>query len=160
VNGATGQASFSTASLGHGSHTITAAYSGDGNFASSQSGSTTETVAAAGTQTTLTVQAIRNKRGKITKVEFVSQVLVVSPGGGVPTGGVTYFRKGLPVQTVRLSGGRAELTLKAKQAVRKSFTVRYVGDGNFGASTSSTVVLTKKSLKTLARPLIGFLGRG
>jgi autotransporter-associated beta strand protein len=145
VNATTGQASFSTASLGHGSHTITAAYSGDANFASSQSGSTTETVAAAGTQTTLTVQAIRNKRGKITKVEFLSQVLVVSPGGGVPTGGITYFRKGLPVQTVRLSGGRAELTLKAKQALRKSFTVRYDGDGNFSASTSSTVVPTKKS---------------
>jgi len=115
-------------------------------------------VAAAGTQTTLTVQAVRNKRGKISRVELLLQVQVVSPGHGLPTGAVTYFRKGLPFRTVGLSGGKAELTLKAKKALRKPFTVRYDGEGNFNASTSSTVVLTRKSLKTLARPLIAFFG--
>ena len=49
-----------------------------------------------------------------------------------------------------LSGGRAELTLKVNQALKKPLTVQYGGDGNFGASTSAPVVLTRKSLKTLA----------
>jgi autotransporter-associated beta strand protein len=40
-------------SLGRGSHTIRAAYAGDANFASSQSGSAQDTVAAARTQTYL-----------------------------------------------------------------------------------------------------------
>jgi autotransporter-associated beta strand protein len=148
VDPTTGQASFSTSSLGHGSHTITAAYSGDADFAPSQSGSVQDTVAAAGTQSTLTVEAVRNKRGKITKVELLSQVLVVSPGGGVPTGVVTYVRKGRPIKTVALHGGRAELTLRANRALKRPFTVQYGGDGSFGASTSAAVVPTAKSLKS------------
>src|SRR5262249_19181564 len=126
---------------------------------SSPSGSAQDTVTAAGTQSALTVQAVRNKRGKITKVELLSQVLVVSPGGGVPTGVVTYLRKGRPFKTVALSGGRAELTLKANQALKKSFTIRYGGDGNFNASASSAVVPVTKSLKASARPLVAFFTR-
>ncbi len=64
VNPATGQASFSTTSLGLGSHTITADYSGDSDYTSSQSGPTAETVSAAATETVLTTTAVRNKRGK------------------------------------------------------------------------------------------------
>jgi hypothetical protein len=150
VNPATGQASFSTASLGRGPHTITATYAGDSDFVSSQTGSVQETVAAAGTESGLTALAIRNRRGKITGVEFVTQVSVVPPGGGVPTGTVTYFREARQIQLTALSGGRAELTLKVNQALKKPFTVQYGGDGNFSASTSAPVVLTRKSLKTLA----------
>jgi hypothetical protein len=160
VDPATGRASFSTSSLDHASYSITAAYSGDSNFASSQSGSAPETVASAATPSTLTVQAVRNTPGKMTRVKLLSQVLVVSPGGGVPTGVITYFRRAHRVKTVALSGGRAVLTLKANQALRKSFTVQYGGDGNFRASTSSPVVPTRKSLKTSARSLTGFFGRG
>jgi autotransporter-associated beta strand protein len=149
VNPATGQASFSTASLGRGPHTITATYAGDSEFVSSQTGSVQETVAAAGTKPGLTALAIRNRRGKITGVELVTRVSVVPPGGGVPTGAVTYFRKARRIQSVALSGGRAELTLKVNQALKQPLTVQYGGDGNFSASTSAPVVLTRKSLKTL-----------
>ena len=142
VNPATGQASFSTASLGHGPHTITATYAGDSDFVSSQTGSVQETVAAAGTESGLTALAIRNRRGKITGVELVTQVSVVPPGGGVPTGAVTYFRKARRIPSVALSGGRAELTLKVNQALKKPLTVQYGGDANFSASTSAPVVLT------------------
>ena len=45
-------ASFSTSSLGPGSHVITATYSGAAGFASSQPGATQETVDAAHTQDT------------------------------------------------------------------------------------------------------------
>ena len=90
VNPATGQASFSTASLGTVAHTITATYAGDSDFVSSPPGWVWVARGLPG----LTALAIRNRRGKITGVELVTQVSVVPPGGGVPTGGdVTYFRK-------------------------------------------------------------------
>jgi autotransporter-associated beta strand protein len=160
VNPTTGQASFSTSTLGVGSHTITATYSGDASFTSSQSGATQENVAAAATQSTLTIQAVRNKRGKIIKVELVSQVLVVSPGVGVPTGVVTYFRKGHPIRKTVLSNGTAVQTIQKQGALKKSFTIRYSGNSDFDASTSPPVVPTMKSLKMSARPLTVFLSRG
>ena len=157
---ATGQASFSTASLGLGPHTIAATYSGDADFAPSRSGSTQETVAAAATRSTLTIEAFRNKRGKIIKVELVAHVLVVSPGAGVPTGVVTYFRKGHPIRTAVLSNGTAIQTFKKRGALRKSFSVEYSGGADFDASTSPAVVPTPRSLRTSARPLTAFFKRG
>ncbi len=159
VDAATGVATFTTTTLGLGAHTITAVYSGDTNFVSSQSGSTQETVSAAATRSILTMQAVRNKRGKITGVDLLSQILVVSPGAGVPTGVVTYFRKGHPLFSVALTGARASAKFTLNQALNKSFAIRYSGDGNFNTSTSSAVVPTTKSLRFSARPLTAFLGR-
>ena len=107
VNPATGQASFSTTSLGLGSHTITADYSGDSNYTSSQSGPTAETVSAAATETVLTTTAVRNKRGRIVKVMIGSQVIAISPGAGTPTGVVTYYRGVHPIASMALSDGSA-----------------------------------------------------
>jgi hypothetical protein len=159
VDPATGLASFTTATLGRGAHTITASYSGDADFVSSQSGSAQETVTPAATQTALTVQAVRNRRGKVTKFELVAQVQVASPGGGVPTGAVTYLRKGRPFRTVALSGGRADLTLSKNQALHKNFTVRFGGDADFTASSSSSVVPTPRSLAIPARLLTALFTR-
>ena len=158
VNSATGVATFSSTTLGLGTHTITADYSGDTNFTSSQSGSTQETVSAAATQSILTLQAVRNKRGKIIGVDLLSQILVVSPGAGVPTGVVTYFRKGRPLYSVTLTGARATAKFTLNQALKKSFAIRYSGDSQFTASISSSVVPTTKSLKFSARTLTSFLG--
>ncbi len=159
VDPATGRASFTTASLGRGTHTIAATYSGDADFVSSQSGSAQETVAPAGTQTALTVQAVRNRRGKVTKVELVAHVLVAPPGSGAPSGAVTYLRKGRPFRTVALSGGRAELTLRTNQALHKKFTVQFGGDADFNASSSSSVVPTPRSLAIPARLLSALFSR-
>ena len=104
-------------------------------------------VAAASTQSVLTAQAVRNKRGKITKVILESQVLVVSPGIGVPAGAVTYFRGSRRVARVALVNGTASLTLKSNRSLNKSFIVQYSGDADFNVSKSPKVVPTKKSLK-------------
>ncbi len=153
-------ASFSTSSLGPGSHVITAAFSGESGFASSQSGPTQETVDAARTQDTLIIDSVRNKRGEIVKLVLKVNILPVSPGGSVPTGSVTYFRKGHPISTVALSNGRAALTLKRNQALKKSFTVEYSGDAHFDASMSSPVVPTRKSLTMSARLQSAFVQGG
>jgi trimeric autotransporter adhesin len=160
VNSATGQASFSTSSIALGSHAVTATYSGDSNFQPSQSTSNTLVVGAASTRSILTAEAVRNKRGKIVNVILDSQVLAVSPGAGVPTGVVTYFRRGHVVASEALVDGTASLTLKAAKALNKGFTVEYSGDAEFDLSASAKVTPTKKSLKASARPLTAFFKRG
>jgi hypothetical protein len=159
VDPATGEASIGTASIGLGWQSITASYSGDSNFDSSQSSSSQLVISAASTQTVFTAQAIRNKRGKIVGVELEASVLVVSPGSGDPTGTVTYLRKGHVVRTIPLSHGIAVLTLKPNKVLKKSFTVHYGGDGTFLASTSSPLVVTQKSLVMSAQPLTALFTR-
>jgi MBG domain (YGX type)/YDG domain/Bacterial Ig-like domain (group 3) len=160
VDPATGHVSFSTSSIALGSHTVTATYSGDSNFAPSQSPPSSLLVTIAGTQTTLTAGAVRNKRGKIVDVILESQVRPVLPGGGVPTGVVTYYRKSHLVASEALVDGSASLTLKAAKALNKGFTVDYSGDTEYDASASAKVTPTKKSLKASARPLTAFFKRG
>ena len=151
VNPATGQASFSTTSLGLGSHTITADYSGDSNYTSSQSGPTAETVSAAATETVLTTTAVRNKRGRIVKVMIRSQVIAISPVAGTPTGVVTYYRGVHPIASMALSDGSAVDTLKStrvEEAIHRPIQRRR----QLRRQHSPTVVVTKKSLAMSGRP--------
>jgi hypothetical protein len=168
VDPTTGRASFSTTSIGRGTHTITATYSGDSNFQPTGSQSSNQpaasqanqlVVSAASTQPALTAQAVRNRRGKIISVNLTTQVLVVSPGSGVPTGSVTFFRKGHQLRTTALQHGTAVLNLKLNQALKKSFTVQYGGDANFRGSTAARFVVTKSSLTMTARPLTALFSR-
>jgi len=160
VDAATGQALFSTTSTGLGTHAVAAVYSGDSNFQPTQASSSHIIVSTASTQPILTVQTVRNKRGKIVSVNLASQVLVVSPGSGVPTGAVTYFRNGHKIKKRTLGDGMAVLTLTPNQALNQSFTVKYSGDANFNPSASSKLVVTKNALKMSARPLNAFFTRG
>jgi hypothetical protein len=150
VDSASGQASLSTTAIGRGTHVVTASYSGDSNFQTSQTTSRQIVVSAAGTQPTLTIQTVRNKRGRIVSVNLVSQVLVVPPGGGVPGGTVTFFRKAQKVKTIALNGGRATLNRSLIQVLNKSFTVKYSGSGDFTGSTSAPVKVTRASVKAAA----------
>ena len=61
----------------------------------------------------------------------------VSPGGSVPTGVVSISAGSSDQDSGPQQLGRAALTLKLNQALRKPFTVEYSGDANFDASTSS-----------------------
>jgi hypothetical protein len=160
VDPTTGQATLSTPPLVLGTHVVTASYSGDPNFQGSELASHQIVVSAAGTQSILTAQAVRNKRGRIVSVKLRSQVSVVAPGSGVPTGVVTYFRRGHFIRSVGLSNGGAVLTLKPNQALKKRFTIQYSGDLSFSRSASATVVVTRKSLGMSARPLAAFFNRG
>ncbi len=80
-----------------------------------------------------------------------SEVLAVSPGVGVPTGVVTYLRKGRVLATEALVNGTASLTLKPTRALKKATYVAYSGEADFDASTSVNVVPTTKSLRASAR---------
>jgi hypothetical protein len=85
----------------------------------------------------------------------------MAPGGGVPTGMVTFEflvkrRKKLKVRilgTTALSGAEATLTVKPKAVLNKPITIIYGGDPDYRASTLTSPKLTRKALKSLARPM-------
>ncbi len=87
LNGS-GQVTLSISSLAAGSHSITASYGGNGNFASSTSAALTQTVNKANTTTAISGQSPNpSVAGQPVAVNFT--VTPVAPGSGTPTGNVT-----------------------------------------------------------------------
>jgi hypothetical protein len=161
VDVATGKASFKTALIPFGIHTLTAIYSGDANFLSSQTTvGQQQIVSPAGTKSIVTVKAVRNRRGQLIAVDLDSQVLVVAPGIGVPTGTVTYFFGGRAFKTRSLSNGTAVLSVQPIRALGQFLFIRYNGDGNFQPSASTSQVIRLRTSKASARPLTAFFARG
>ncbi|MGW3269588.1 beta strand repeat-containing protein, partial [Streptomyces sp. NPDC001056] len=132
-----GIASFTTAGLTAGSHIVTAAYSGDPNFASSQA-STSQTVTPAATTTTVTSAPNPSVYGA--QVTISAVVAPVAPGAGIPTGTVTFTSSSGRTRTVALdASGVATFTTSVPfSAGDELITATYNGDGNFASSTGST----------------------
>ncbi len=167
--GGSGIAMLSTSSLALGTHSITAAYSGDSSFLGAQSTPTTKSVFQAATQVILVPQPVFNKKKKLVSVGLIAEIQPLSPGAGVPTGEVTFEMvktvkkkktKTTILGTVAASGGDATLTLKASQVLNKTITIVYSGDSDFQSSTATTLALTQSGLKGLARPMIALVNRG
>ena len=83
LNPASGLASFSTSSVAQARTSVTVIYTGDSNFLASRSTSSSFVVATASTQSSLTAEAVRNRR-KANQGDPRGQVLVVLPGIGAP----------------------------------------------------------------------------
>ncbi len=134
-------------------YTITATYSGDGNFvANTTSNSVSQTIVKANTSTLVTSSSAGNTS---TFGQAVTFTAVISPAGaGTPTGTVTFMDNGktfsggagvnVPVQTV---GGQqvAMFTianLVVSSVTSHSITAAYTGDANFNGSASSGLTQT------------------
>src|SRR5207245_1288745 len=83
-----GQAILTSSTLSVGSHTISAAYSGDANYNASTSANLTQTVNKANTTATLTSSLNPSYFGD--PVTFTATVNPVSPGAGTRTGTVQF----------------------------------------------------------------------
>jgi hypothetical protein len=127
------QATFATTSLPVGSLTITATYSGDGNFAGS-SISTPFNVGGDGTQTSITSSQPSSAFGQ--PVTFTITVSPLPPATGMPTGTVTLTVNGTPT-TLTLNGGQATFTTSTLPPGDIPILATYNGDGNFGGSNAS-----------------------
>lgn len=135
LNLVNGQASFSTASLAIGAHSITASYAGDANFNSSSS-TMSQTVNKASTATSLSSSA--NPSTISQSVTFTATVTVVAPGAGTPTGSVTFNDGSNALATVPLtSSGTAPFTASTLAVNSHSITAVYSGDNSFNGSTGS-----------------------
>lgn len=94
------QATFASSIFSVGSHSITAAYSGDSTFQPS-SGALTETVNPA--STTITLMSTANPVILNGAVTLTATVGIVSPGAGSPTGTVTFTDGSTAMATVSLN---------------------------------------------------------
>ena len=145
IDPATGVASFTTSGLGFGSSTIVAVFSGDSVFQPSQSSPGTQFVTTAGTQPILTVQPVRNRLGRLIAVQLRVQVSVTAPGGGVPTGSVTFYMGSSRYKSVVLTNGTAVLKLAPSRVLGHFVFARYNGDPSHQPSVSFSQVVTRRS---------------
>jgi hypothetical protein len=136
-----GGASFTTWALAVAGHAITAVYSGDSTFTTSASPALTQTVNQDATTTTLTSSANPTVFGQA--VTFTATVSAAAPGGGAPSGAVTFSDGGAFLGTASLqwSNGVAQATFTTSLLGAGSHTISaaYAGDGNFTGSCSSVM---------------------
>jgi hypothetical protein len=138
LNGS-GQAQFSVSTLAVGAHAnITASYAGDTNFGGSNSTAVAESVAKAATTVSVSNPVTPSVFGQ--SVTFTATVSVTAPGGGSPTGSVSFTLDGNSVascaaQTV--SGAAATCTLSSLTVGTHSVRATYGGDSSFTASPTS-----------------------
>ena len=155
-------ATYTTAALANGTHTITAVYGGDTAkyVLASNSNAVTQGIDA---PTTTAVVATPNPSSYGTAVTFTA---TVTPSGTVtPTGTVEFLDGNQQIGSAQLSGSptTASFTTSALAAGQHTITASYSGGAGSGASTGSTV-LTVAAVQTAtvvnANPNPGIGGRG
>ena len=152
-------ASFSTAVLGAGSHTIDAVFSGDANF-TGNTASMTQVVAQGTTSTTVVSSANPSLEG--VSVTFTATVAAVT-GIGNRTGTVQFFDGAVSIGSGSVAGGTAILTIATLAFGDHSITAVYSGDANFTGSTSppitQTVLRQSTTTVTSSRPTSSTFGQ-
>jgi sugar lactone lactonase YvrE len=143
--GATGAGSLQTSALTVGSHTITARYSGDSNYALASS-SLIQTVQSANTQVALTASA-----NPATYATLLALSATVTSNGGVATGTVNFTDGGAAIGSASLNaGGVAPLTTSSLAPGTHSIVANYAGDGRASASTSIPLALNVRQTTSVA----------
>jgi hypothetical protein len=149
-----GSGSVTTTSLSAGSHALTAAYGGNQNYLSSTSNTVSQSVAAAGTTTTLASDFNPSNAG-----DFVTFTALVTPNSA--TGTVTIKDGSLTLSTCTLTGGTCTYTTSSLSAGNHVLTAVYGGSGNDGGSTSASLTqVVGPSLSGTSGPTSGAVRGG
>ena len=145
-----GQASLTIATLAAGSHSITASYSGNSNFAASTSSLFTQNVNQA---TTTTVVAPSVNPG-IVASPLALTATVTGQYGGVPSGTVSFLSNGKVLGSATVSGGQATLTTSFSAIATYSITAVYLGSEDYQGSLAGTLseVIAKGTTTTTLSP--------
>ena len=144
-------AAFTTADLTGGTHSLTATYDGDGNYASSSSAPLIQTIDAGSAALTLASSA-----GTIT---FKNPVTFTASLPATATGNVTFLDGDTLLGTAAANGGTATFTTSALSAGSRAITAVYEGDANFSGSTSPTLTQTVLKASTTTSLAPGFAAR-
>ena len=121
--------------LSVGTHPITAVYSGDGNFLTSTSPVVNQVVNPSNSNlSNVTSNANPSVFGQ--PVTFSTTATAATPGGGTPTGTVTFFDNAVAIGTGTLTGGVATFTTSSLSVGTHPITASYGGDGNFNPSAT------------------------
>jgi hypothetical protein len=142
-----GVATFTTSSLGVGSHSITAQYGASTSFNGSTSSALLLDVDQANTTSVLSSAPNPSQFGET--VTFTVTVSAVPPGSGTPTGTVNFFDGATNLGSATLNGsGVATFQISTLSRGTHPISAQYAGSANFIGSTSNTVnqVVSKKVL--------------
>jgi hypothetical protein len=144
-----GVAAFSISTLGTGTHTITATYSGDNTFATSTSNTITQNVNAATTLTATTTN-LTSAPNPSQVGQTVTFSATITGNGGTPTGTVTFtVDQGNTVQAEPLINGVASFSTSTLTQGTHTITATYSGDNTFATSTSNTITQNVNAATTL-----------
>ncbi|HYM12457.1 MAG TPA: Ig-like domain repeat protein [Bryobacterales bacterium] len=158
--------SFPTGSLALGSYAISYSYSGDGTFCKANDNTQTLMVTQASTSTTILANPTSSVFGQ--QVTLTATVSAVAPGSGTPTGSVQFFDGGTLLGSGTLNAMNPDTASfnvsTLSLGAHSNITAHYVGDTNFGASTSAlpasvTVGQASTSTALLANPTSAAFGQ-
>ena len=141
-----GVAVYVNSTLSAGTHSITAAYEGDSDYAASTSTQIiTETIAQTATATMLSASAVNSISGR----PITLTANVAAAGGSIPTGTVDFMNGNIILGTVPLNRGIASLSVSNLGVGTDSITAIYSGDTNDITSKSQSLVITVLQAPTI-----------
>jgi autotransporter-associated beta strand protein/VCBS repeat-containing protein len=132
-----GQATFVLSTLGAGTHSVAADYSGNGGVLASSASPISQVVAQAATTTVLAPPVAPSAHGEA--VTFTATVAPVAPGGGIPTGTVT-FRDGAALLGVATLDGTGVASFSTAGLAVGNHAVHADFDGTADYASSSVIV--------------------
>jgi hypothetical protein len=138
VTPSTGTATCVQTYVSPGMHSLTAVYSGDGNYRSSTSSALTQTVNRASTTTNLAANPA-GSTGFGHAVTFTATVAPTAPGAGKPTGTTAFTVDGTTVGTVGVNAGEtSSISTASLSPGSHVIGATYSGDGSFLSSARTT----------------------
>lgn len=151
---ALGVATHATSSLALGAHSITAVYSGDGNFSTLTSSALTETVTVRVTSAITTTTTLTASPNPLADGQLATLTATVTPAPtGTPAGIISFYSGTTLLGTGTLNAsGVATFTADSLVVGADSITAVYPGNAGFAASTSSAVSETVKTAYTVTAP--------
>jgi hypothetical protein len=142
-----GAATYTTALLAAGSHTITASYAGDANNLPGSSNVLKQIVNLATTSTTL----ITSNASVLLTVPVTFTASVIGNNTSTPTGNVAFKDGATTIGTVAVNNaGIATFTTSTLATGSHTITANYAGDTDYGASISPAVTETVNKIATSA----------
>jgi Bacterial Ig-like domain (group 3)/Pro-kumamolisin, activation domain len=146
--GSAGTATYTTSALTVATHSITAVYSGDSNYAGSTSPVFAQVVQKAATSTSLVSSLNPSVFGE--KITLTATVQAVAPGAGTPIGTVHFMDGATLLGSHGLVAGVAAFPELKLAPGSHTITAVYVAGADFNTSTSNAVseVVDQASTKT------------
>ncbi len=132
-----GRASISTNALSPGAHSITAEFSGDGNYEANTAAAMAQSISKGATAIRFTSSAKTTTSGQ--SVIFSAQL---HSNAGTPMGQVELYDGTQLLNTETLSGGWVTWTMPSLPDGNHSLTAVYKGDEQFATSTSAALLHT------------------